>query len=461
MTLKSFVPLLGVVVFAWAGNSAPPLDVPRAAANDNRKSAGVRRGDTLVLRLYVGKAEWYPEAKNGPHITVEAFGEEGKAPSIPAPLIRVKAGTPIRVTVRNALSDSTIHLIGLGTHPIPVTDTFSIAPGASAERVFNAGAPGTYLYRAVIGNDPDGRPSERETANGAFVIDPEGGSPPDRIFVINLLSYELDASRARTAIGFNGKSWPYTERLPMTVGDSVHWRLLNGTTRGHPIHLHGFYFQVDEAGTGLTSRTIPEAQRRLSVTEQIPPWQTRTLKWSPDRPGNWLLHCHLTFHVTPEARLDNDEAAAHQDHSGEAAAHMAGLVLGIPVAPRRGESYERSAATRRLNLFAHQGGPRGAMPATYSYVLQRGPSQPARDSIRSQALSSWLPVVSRLTSRSITAPGRGPSFTGMGSSWRAGRTGWPDGATMARRWLPRLHLAIRSSPASRSPAPERSCITPT
>src|SRR6185503_5943350 len=107
--------------------------------------------------------------------------------------------TTIRATVRNALSDSTIHVIGLATQPIQAADTLHVTPGATADVLFRAGMPGTYLYRAVIGNNPDGRPSERETANGAFVVDPEGGSPPDRIFVLNVIADDVDPSRFRVA----------------------------------------------------------------------------------------------------------------------------------------------------------------------------------------------------------------------------------------------------------------------
>ncbi len=389
------------------------------------------RGDTLVLRLVVRNAEWYPEADNGPHIMVEAFGEDGRAPRIPAPLIRVKAGTPIRAVVRNALSDSTVHIIGLGTHPVPLADTLHVSPGASTEVTFRAGAPGTYLYRAVIGNDPDGRPSERETAVGAFVVDPEGGSPPDRIFVVNVIAYETSSS-FRQAIGFNGRSWPYTERIPMTVGDTARWRIVNGTTRGHPMHLHGFYFRLDAAGDGRSSRTIPPEGRRLGVTEQLQPWGTRTLTWSPDRPGNWLFHCHLMFHVTAEARLDHDDAHSDDDHSADPANHMAGLVLGIPVSPRSGESYARTGEPRRLDLFFQQGGRRGSIPVTYSYVLQRGPAPPAPDSV--EVPGSPI-VVTRGTATDIVVHNRAREATGVHwhglelESWSDGVAGWSSRGT--------------------------------
>jgi manganese oxidase len=427
--MKSFAAVLGVLLLVSAGR---PSEAPRAEANDNRRPAGTMRGDTLVVRLVVGRAEWYPEAANGPHITIEAFGEEGKAPSIPAPLIRVRTGTPVRATIRNALSDSTIHVIGLGSHPVAAGDTLHVAPGASAEAIFRSGAPGTYLYRAVIGNDPDGRPSERETANGAFVVDPEGDAPPDRIFVINVIQHDIAAGGFRVAIGFNGKSWPHTERLPMTVGDSARWRLVNGTTRGHPLHLHGFYFRVEEAGDGASSRTIPIESRRLAVTEQIQPWGTRTIAWSPDRPGNWLFHCHLMFHVTSEARLDHTGAHGGDDHTTDPNAHMAGLVLGIPVAPHPGESYERTGEPRRLDLFFHQGAPRGSIPVAYSYVLQRGPTPPGPDSLE---ISGSPIVVTRGTATDIVVHNRAREATGVHwhgielESWSDGVVGWSSRGT--------------------------------
>jgi FtsP/CotA-like multicopper oxidase with cupredoxin domain len=428
------IALLGLALFTAGGHPAAGGDLPRISPNDNRRPAGTVRGDTLVLRLVVRSAEWYPEAKDGPHITVEGFGEEGKAPSIPAPLIRARTGTPIRATVRNALPDSTVHIIGLGTHPVPVSDTLHVSPGASREVTFRAGDPGTYLYRAVIGNNPDGRPSERETAVGAFVVDPEAGSPPDRIFVVNVIAYDT-GSVLRQAIGFNGRSWPYTERMPMTVGDTMRWRIVNGTTRGHPMHLHGFFFRLDASGDGRSSHTIAPERRRLGVTEQMQPWGTRLLTWAPDRPGNWLFHCHLMFHVTAEARLDHDDPHGADDHSADPAKHMAGLVLGILVSPRAGESYGRTGEPRRFDLYFQQGGRRGSIPVTYSYVLQRGSAPPAPDSL--EVPGSPI-VVTRGTATDIVVHNRAREATGVHwhglelESWSDGVVGWSSrGIAMA------------------------------
>jgi FtsP/CotA-like multicopper oxidase with cupredoxin domain len=244
----------------------------------------------------------------------------------------------VRATIRNALPDSTIRVIGLATQPIAASETLHVAPGETAEVAFRAGAPGTYHYRAAIGFRPDtSGGEEHHAAGGAFVVDPPGGSPPDRVFVMNIFGQEVDSTRYREALAINGKSWPHTERIAMTVGDTARWRVVNGTLRAHPMHLHGFYFRLDAEGNGLVSREIPDSMRALGVTENMPRWSTRTLTWSPDRPGNWLFHCHLTFHVIPDARLDHahDETAEiRETTSHNPMQHMAGLVLGMVVAPR-------------------------------------------------------------------------------------------------------------------------------
>jgi len=419
-------------------------DEPRVLPNDNRRPAGTAGADGLSIHLVVRTGDWYPEANDGPHLTVPAFAEEGMAPSIPGPLIRIRSGMAVRAGVRNALPDSTIYLIGFGTHPIAVSETLAIAPGASRDVRFVAGAPGTYYYRAVIGHRPDARnEAERETAGGAFVIDPPGGSPPDRVFVMNIFSRPADESGTREALTINGRSWPHTERQRLTVGDTARWRVINGTVRAHPMHLHGFYFRIEEAGDGRSSRSVPPTEQSLAVTEFMRPWTTRTFVWSPDRPGNWLFHCHLTFHVIPDARLGHSHSAnveVRETTSINPMRHMAGLVLGVEVAPRPGESYERTGTPRRLDLFVNEGKARGRMPRTFSYVLQEGSTEPAPDSVR---IPGSLIVLTRNQPTDITVHNRTGEAVGVHwhglelESWSDGVVGWSgQGSDVAPAILP-------------------------
>ncbi len=340
-------------------------------------------------------ATWRPEADTGPAIEVAAFGEVGHDPEIPGPLIRVPTGTVIVASVQNLLTDSTIAVHGLVTRPAERDDSLVLRPGESASVTFAVGAPGTFLYRAVLGKHDftRGVDLERETVSGAFIVDPVGGSPPDRILMMNIWGELLDSATYRNALAINGRSWPYTERVAATVGDSVRWRVINASARNHPMHLHGFYFQVEAMGDGLTDTTLPPNQRPMAVTQTLKPFETMAMTWVPDRPGDWLFHCHIGFHVVPDARLDPPPPGSHDQMAHDPTVHMAGLVLGIVVHPAPGAAEPARGKARRLHLFVQEGRPRARAPRGLSYVLQRGRHVPAADSIES--VSSLLVLTRR------------------------------------------------------------------
>jgi FtsP/CotA-like multicopper oxidase with cupredoxin domain len=361
--------------------SPPP---PRVEANDNRTPAGVRSHDTLRVHLTATRARWFPESDSGPFVDVVAVAEEGKAPQIPGPMIRVPEGTIIDVTFRNDLADSTVRLVGLRSRPNDGTDTLRIAPGATAHRTFAAGVAGTYFYTLSPGQyRPFGSGAERETAAGAFIVDPPGRHPADRVLMINIWADSKQDSSYPNALAFNGRSWPHSERLTGTVGDTLRWRVINASGRGHPMHLHGFYFTVNASGDVARDTLYAPADRRFAVTEQLQPFQTRDLSIIPDRPGNWLFHCHLGFHVVPGvAQLNQDSShAAHMTMSSDATEHMAGLIMGIHIAPRRGVVAATPHAQRTLALWVDEGAKRTVSPRALRYVLQRDNRVPAPDSL--------------------------------------------------------------------------------
>ena len=372
---------------AIAPNAAGP-SLPLVRANDNRVAAGTLRRDTLKINLVVAMATWRPESDSGPKVDVAAFSEDGKAPQIPAPLIRAREGTVIVASVRNALADSTIAVIGLGTHPAASRDTLFVRPGERKEVRFDTGTPGTYLYRAVLGaHSPTDNLHEREQAAGALVVDPRGGSAPDRVFVINIWGDQTDSANYPNALAINGRSWPFTERLNAVVGDTMHWRVVNASNRDHPMHLHGAYFRVDAKGDAFRDTAYASAARRLAVTEELLAQQTMRIDWSPVRPGRWIFHCHIAFHVIPSgARLVPDDDAGHDDGShdgmsGDPLMHMAGLVLGIDAKlPPNGKELGRGAP-RRMDLYVQQGRRRGRATRAMSFVVQQGATPPAPDSV--------------------------------------------------------------------------------
>jgi FtsP/CotA-like multicopper oxidase with cupredoxin domain len=334
--MKLALRTVALLVFALpaAAGAQPPGDVPPAIeTHDNRRPAGTLRGGELRITLWVSMGRWSPEGPSGPAFDVAAIGEEGRPLSIPAPLLRAPAGTMITMSIRNAL-ESPLRLEGLCDRP-GTCEALVIAPRESREARFTLGAPGTFHYWAAtrslrLGN----RPAIESQLGGAIVSDAPDAAP-DRVFV---LGHRAGApgtgpgSEATTVI--NGRSWPHTERLSYATGDTARWRVINLTDIAHAMHLHGFYFHVDGTGDGATDTGYAEAARRLVVTEPLQSGATMAMAWVPERPGNWLFHCHMLVHMMTDRALYADAAdahAAHEPQPGDPTAGMAGLVLGVHV----------------------------------------------------------------------------------------------------------------------------------
>jgi FtsP/CotA-like multicopper oxidase with cupredoxin domain len=345
--------------------------LPLVTPNDNMSPAGVVRGGVREIALEVVRADWRVETSEGPGLRVAAVAEAGELPTIPAPLIRVEEGTRLRVSVHNRLG-TPVTVFGLQTRPGPEVASFELAPGATEVVEFDAGAPGTYRYWMREGPEPEAETMdaavEREQLAGALVVDPAGGSPEDRILVINIFSEPADRENPEgewyEALTINGRSWPHTERMRLEVGETVRWRVVNASIRNHPMHLHGFYFDVLARGDAAADTLYDARDRRTVVTESMRSGTTMLLEWTPTRPGRWLFHCHLSFHVAGHLRLPG---AAELDPPGSHN-HMSGLVMGIEVAPGPTDLVATEIVAREL--YANEYGDRDGF--RYGFALDPG-----------------------------------------------------------------------------------------
>jgi FtsP/CotA-like multicopper oxidase with cupredoxin domain len=332
------------------------------SANNNTRPAGRIEGNVLTLRLYADVGRWRPEGPQGAPIEIAAFGGEGAGLSIPGPLIRVREGTTVVLTLRNALG-SELRVHGLCTRPGPC-DLVSVAPGASREVRFDLNAPGTYFYWATTG--PEAVSSLNRTRHrrdtqlgGAIVVDPREGSPADRVLVMSNFGDPSPRPRFGSPPDFgstkshifaiNGSSWPHTEKLHHAVGDRVRWRIINLTFVQHAMHLHGFYFVVEATGDISAERRLAPDQQRTAVTERIDPGETFVMSWTPERPGNWLFHCHMMVHMSAPGDTGH---AGHGPDDG--AAGMAGLVLGVHVTGASKIEPSGGRAPRKLTMVMRE-----------------------------------------------------------------------------------------------------------
>src|SRR5439155_16315915 len=91
---------------------------------------------------------WHILGDSNPAFRVAAFAEEGKLPTIPAPLIRVRVGTLIHVVIHNPLDDTLI-VRGLSDRG-GARDSVVVLPRSTGPVSFVAQRAGTYHYWATL-----------------------------------------------------------------------------------------------------------------------------------------------------------------------------------------------------------------------------------------------------------------------------------------------------------------------
>jgi manganese oxidase len=355
--------------------------------NPNTMSAGMLHDGVLTVALEA-KASLWRFSDTRPPMTVAAFSEQGKSPLMPGPLLRVPVGTHLRLTIRNSLDKPLTFIIPAAVHGTPdritAMDSVIIAPNSVDTLSARAMTPGSYVYRGTL---PDGASKISHIAGvlaGTIVVDSAGmtSHPTDRLFVIMATEDSVSSACDDTTSGdraralsecrgrrflytINGAQWPSTDRIHTTVGDSLHWRVVNASAQDHPMHLHGFYYRVDALSGPLIDSTSRPARGQLVVTQLLTPLASMSMTWSPERPGDWLFHCHFALHNTPYAMIAMPGDPDMRD--------MAGLVIGVIVAPRPGAvAANRPSQERHLRLVAEESpATAGAVPRM-SFVLEEG-----------------------------------------------------------------------------------------
>ena len=345
--------LVGAVLGSGKGG-----DLPAVQPNPNIERAGVLRHGVLTVALEAKLATWRINGPNRPAMSLAAFAEPGKPPLMPGPLLRASAGTELRISVHNSLATPLTFFVPAAVHGGPqqmtAMDTIVIAPGAVGQLVTRATAPGNYVYRATTPAPANQLTRIEGVLAGALVVDSAGAPdrPHDRVFVMMLTldsatvaslnangRAQFGAPGVRVVFTINGRSWPNTEGLSATVGDSLHWRIVNASMEVHPMHLHGFFYRVDAYDGPRVEEQGRPAPGQMVVTQFMTPLSTMSMSWSPDRPGNWIFHCHFALHLRP----DTLSATADDPHLRG----MVGLVLSVTVAPRPGAPVATVAAPAR------------------------------------------------------------------------------------------------------------------
>lgn len=241
-----------------------------------------------------------------PGVTVDAYAYNGQ---IPGPRIRIRQGDRIRVNVTNGLpEETTVHWHGMilpnqMDGPAEITQK-PIEPGETYSYEFTATQHGTYFYH------PHAKPDRTQALGlyGALIIDP--ANPADEVAAAHDYVIQLQEWLKREGLTYpampmegaqpnyftiNGKAYPSTDTIRMKVGETLKVRFI-GTNNGfvHPMHIHGGPFEV----VARDGETIPPSARFLADTVNVGPGQRYDVIWTAQRPGKWLIHCHIPHHTT-------------------------------------------------------------------------------------------------------------------------------------------------------------------
>lgn len=235
--------------------------------------------------------------------TVTAYTYNG---TVPGPMIRVTEGDRVRVIVKNELPDpTTIHWHGVevpnAMDGVPGVTQDPIQPGETFTYEFTAKPAGTFMYHSHF----EGDIQVSVGLYAPFIIDPkEPASRPDVDVTLMISEWLVKDGYTYAAMPMagmepnyftlNGKAFPTTETINVTIGQVVRLRLIGIGQFIHPMHLHGMPFKT----VATDGHPVPEAAQLTKDTISVAPGERYDIEFIATEPGQWMLHCHILHHTT-------------------------------------------------------------------------------------------------------------------------------------------------------------------
>jgi FtsP/CotA-like multicopper oxidase with cupredoxin domain len=243
------------------------------------------------------------EHEVAPGLKIKGWGYNGV---IHGPTFEAVEGDRVRIYVTNQLPEpTTAHWHGIllpnGMDGVGGLTQHIIQPNETYKYEFVLRQHGTFMYHP----HHDEMTQMALGMMGLFLIHPriKPANPPDREFAIMLSEWKVVPGTSRpdpnemvefNVLTMNARAYPGTEPLVVKTGERVRIRLGNlGAMDHHPIHLHGYQFNLVETDGGQ----IPESAQQKEVTILVPVGSTRTIEFIANEPGDWAMHCHMTHHV--------------------------------------------------------------------------------------------------------------------------------------------------------------------
>jgi FtsP/CotA-like multicopper oxidase with cupredoxin domain len=240
----------------------------------------------------------------------------GKPPA-DRPTITASPADRVRLRLINAGSD-TAYRFAVGGHRLTVThaDGFAVEPVEVDTLVLGMGERYDVVVTARSGAWPIVAAAEGKSAAAVAVLRTTDASastaPPVDAVVVELdgklLSYsdlraastvalsdskpdrernvELTGDMMAYNWGIDGRPFGKHKPIDVEAGERVRLVLQNTTMMWHPMHLHGHTFRVGGRLDGPRKDTV-----------NVLPGERMTIDFDADNPGQWMLHCHNTYHL--------------------------------------------------------------------------------------------------------------------------------------------------------------------
>lgn len=264
-------------------------------------------GWTLPWRMKDGWKEFHLVAEPvrrqmAPGMTAHLWGYNGQSPG---PTIECVEGDKLRIFVTNKLPEhTTIHWHGIllpsGMDGVGGLTQPQIPVGKTFVYEFEMKKSGTFMYHPHA----DEMVQLAMGMMGFFVVHPKNPAVNrvDRDFCFLINAYDIEPGsftpKVNTMLDFNLWSWnsrvfPGIDPFVVRKGDRVRIRMGNLTMTNHPIHMHGYDFEVTCTDGGW----VPKSARWPEVTIDVPVGAMRAYEFDAVYPGDWAIHCHKSHHT--------------------------------------------------------------------------------------------------------------------------------------------------------------------
>ncbi|CAM3063591.1 multicopper oxidase family protein [Rariglobus hedericola] len=128
------------------------------------------------------------------------------------------------------------------------------------------------------------------------------------------LTLKLTGDMQRYLWSLNGQTMAENSTIPVKKGEVLRLVLVNNTMMHHPMHLHGHFFRLLMPDAG------DPAYSPLKHTVDVPPMSRRVIEFYANEDKDWLLHCHLLYHMMSgmaRAVSYDNQGSDHQPALGE------------------------------------------------------------------------------------------------------------------------------------------------